>query len=258
MGLQEFATWLQATRFSLAIQTTEWMVPLLQSVHIVMIGVVFVLAMASALRYYLVTTLGERIVSDLREEVFSHLTRLSPSFFDRSQTGEMMSRLTADTTQIKAAVGASVSVALRNLVLFLGAEVRYWLYDGRIFGNAFTLKEVAIDSVLYGGLALSYAQRARASAQLLVLLGSDEPAEVVDDPTRARGADDLGHHVGVHVEVAVAVEHATLDGKRARRARVAHVAASFRPRTRAALSWRNFGHTWSRNGTLGISEKMRS
>lgn len=87
----------------------------------VMIGVVFLLAIASACRYYLVTTLGERIVSDLREEVFGHLTRLSPSFFDRSQTGEMMSRLTADTTQIKAAVGASVSVALRNLVLFLGA-----------------------------------------------------------------------------------------------------------------------------------------
>ncbi len=87
----------------------------------VMIGVVFVLAVASALRYYLVTTLGERIVSDLREEVFSHLTRLSPAFFDRSQTGEMMSRLTADTTQIKAAVGASVSVALRNFFLFVGA-----------------------------------------------------------------------------------------------------------------------------------------
>ena len=87
----------------------------------VMIGVVFVLAMASAFRFYLVTTLGERIVSDLREQVFGHLTRLSPAFFDRGQTGEMMSRLTADTTQIKAAVGASVSVALRNLVLFLGA-----------------------------------------------------------------------------------------------------------------------------------------
>ncbi len=87
----------------------------------VMIGVVFVLAMASAFRFYLVTTLGERIVSDLREQTFAHLTTLSPAFFDRGQTGEMMSRLTADTTQIKAAVGASVSVALRNLVLFLGA-----------------------------------------------------------------------------------------------------------------------------------------
>ncbi len=94
---------------------------LIDNYFAVMIGVVFVLAMASALRYYLVTTLGERIVADLREEVFAHLTRLSPSFFDRAQTGEMMSRLTADTTQIKAAVGASVSVALRNFVLFVGA-----------------------------------------------------------------------------------------------------------------------------------------
>jgi ATP-binding cassette subfamily B protein len=94
---------------------------LIDSYFTVMIGVVFVLSMASALRYYLVTTLGERIVSDLREQVFRHLTALSPAFFDRSQTGEMMSRLTADTTQIKAAVGASISVALRNLVLFLGA-----------------------------------------------------------------------------------------------------------------------------------------
>ena len=95
---------------------------LIDSYFAVMIGVVFVLSLASAFRFYLVTTLGERIVSDLRSEVFGHLTRLSPSFFDRSQTGEMMSRLTADTTQIKAAVGASVSVALRNLVLFLGAS----------------------------------------------------------------------------------------------------------------------------------------
>ena len=94
---------------------------LIDNYFTVMIGVVLVLALASGLRYYLVTTLGERIVSDLREEVFAHLTRLSPSFFDRSQTGEMMSRLTADTTQIKAAVGASVSVALRNLLLFIGA-----------------------------------------------------------------------------------------------------------------------------------------
>jgi len=94
---------------------------LIDNYFAVMIGVVFVLAMASALRFYLVTTLGERIVSDLRSHVFSHLTTLSPSFFDRSQTGEVMSRLTADTTQIKAAVGASISIVLRNLFLFLGA-----------------------------------------------------------------------------------------------------------------------------------------
>jgi ATP-binding cassette subfamily B protein len=94
---------------------------LIDSYFAVMAGVAAVLALASAMRFYLVTTLGERIVADIRSEVFGHIIALSASFFDRAQSGELMSRLTADTTQIKAAVGASVSVALRNLVLFLGA-----------------------------------------------------------------------------------------------------------------------------------------
>ncbi|MGA2894903.1 MAG: ABC transporter transmembrane domain-containing protein [Xanthobacteraceae bacterium] len=95
---------------------------LINSYFLVMIGVAAVLAFASAARYYLVTTLGERIVADLRGDVFAHLTSLSADFFDEAKTGEMISRLTADTTQIKASVGSSVSVALRNLVLFLGAS----------------------------------------------------------------------------------------------------------------------------------------
>src|SRR5260370_1422520 len=78
----------------------------------VMIGVVAILAGASAARYYLVTTLGERVVADLRDAVFERVTSLSASFFDTAKTGELVSRLTADTTQIKSAVGASVSVAL--------------------------------------------------------------------------------------------------------------------------------------------------
>jgi len=82
-----------------------------------------VLAVASALRYYFVITIGERIVADLRRDVFSHVTRLSPSFFDVNQSGEIVSRLTADTTQIKSAVGATASVALRNLILCIGAMV---------------------------------------------------------------------------------------------------------------------------------------
>ncbi len=98
-------------------------VALIDSYFGVMIAVVAVLAISSALRYYLVTTLGERIVADLRRDVFAHLTRLSSAFFDTAKTGEMLSRLTADTTQIKSAVGASVSIALRNLVLFVGGAV---------------------------------------------------------------------------------------------------------------------------------------
>src|SRR6201994_4815550 len=87
----------------------------------VMIAVVAVLALASASRYYLVMTLGERIVADLRRDVFGHLMSLSPAFFDSARSGELVSRLTADTTQIKSAAGASASIALRNLLLFFGA-----------------------------------------------------------------------------------------------------------------------------------------
>jgi ATP-binding cassette subfamily B protein len=89
----------------------------------VMMAVAVILALSSAARYYLVTTLGERVVADLRDDVFAHLTRLSAAFFDQAKTGELVSRLTADTTQMKAAVGASVSIALRNVVLFTGASV---------------------------------------------------------------------------------------------------------------------------------------
>ncbi len=80
-----------------------------------------VLAVASAGRYYFVITLGERVVADLRKDVFSRVTRLSPGFYDKALTGEIVSRLTADTTQIKSVVGATASLALRNAILFIGA-----------------------------------------------------------------------------------------------------------------------------------------
>ena len=86
-----------------------------------MVLVGLVLAISSAARFYLVTWLGERIVADLRSDVFAHLTSLSPAFYEKTHSGEVMSRLTADTTQIKSTIGSGASVALRNLVLFFGA-----------------------------------------------------------------------------------------------------------------------------------------
>jgi ATP-binding cassette, subfamily B, bacterial len=79
------------------------------------------LALASAMRYYHVISLGERLVSDVRRDVFTRVTALSPEFFDVNQSGEIVSRLSADTTQIKSAVGATASLALRNTILCLGA-----------------------------------------------------------------------------------------------------------------------------------------
>ncbi|HKA45512.1 MAG TPA: ABC transporter transmembrane domain-containing protein [Burkholderiales bacterium] len=89
----------------------------------VMILVAVILAAASATRFYLVTTIGERVVADVRAAVFEHVTSLSAAFFDAALTGELISRLAADTTQIKSAVGVSVSTALRNMVLFLGSAI---------------------------------------------------------------------------------------------------------------------------------------
>ena len=100
----------------------------------VMIAVVAVLAIASASRYYLVMTIGERIVADVRRDVFSHLMSLSPAFFDSSRSGELISRLTADTTQIKSAAGASVSIALRNFMLFVGATTMMVITSPRLSG----------------------------------------------------------------------------------------------------------------------------
>jgi ATP-binding cassette, subfamily B, bacterial len=153
-------------------------VELINSYFAVMIAVAGVLAFASAMRFYLVTTLGERIVADLRSEVFAHLTSLSSAFFDETKTGEIVSRLTADTTQIKAAVGSSVSVALRNLVLFLGATAMMVVTSPRL--SAFVLLAIPVIVLpLYGfGRAVRRRSRlaqdtlAEASAYVSELLGA--------------------------------------------------------------------------------------
>ncbi len=83
------------------------------------IGVV--LAISSSTRFYAVNWLGERVVANLRRDVFAHLARLSPAFYAVNRSGEVMSRLTADTTQIKSAAGSTASQALRNLVMLFGS-----------------------------------------------------------------------------------------------------------------------------------------
>jgi ATP-binding cassette subfamily B protein len=109
-------------------------IAMINSYFSVMIAVVAVLAGASASRFYLVMTIGERIVADLRRDVFAHLISLSPAFFDSARSGELISRLTADTTQIKSAVGASVSIALRNFMLFVGATAMMVFTSPRLSG----------------------------------------------------------------------------------------------------------------------------
>jgi ATP-binding cassette, subfamily B, bacterial len=140
-------------------------VALIDSYFAVMVFVVAVLAVSSALRYYLVTTLGERIVADLRADVFAHLTQLSPAFFDTARTGEIVSRLTADTTQIKSAVGASVSIALRNLVLFFGGGAMMVVTSPRL--SLFVLAAIPVIVLPLVGFGRAVRRRGRAAQDTL-------------------------------------------------------------------------------------------
>jgi ATP-binding cassette, subfamily B, bacterial len=86
-----------------------------------LIAVAGFIGLASATRFYLVSWIGERITADVRARVFGHVLSLSPSFFEKTRTGEVLSRLTADTTLVQTVVGSSASFALRNLVLAIGS-----------------------------------------------------------------------------------------------------------------------------------------
>ena len=85
-----------------------------------LLGVILLLAAATYSRFFLVTWLGERVVADIRRAVFSHVLELSPGFFETTRTGEVLSRITTDTTLLQAVIGSSVSMALRNTLLLIG------------------------------------------------------------------------------------------------------------------------------------------
>jgi ATP-binding cassette subfamily B protein len=90
---------------------------------LVLFGVAVLLAGGTAARFYLVSWIGERVVADMRRAVFDHIIGLSPGFFEVTRTGEVISRLTTDTTLIQQVVSSSVSVALRNSVLMVGGVI---------------------------------------------------------------------------------------------------------------------------------------
>ncbi len=116
-----------------------------------MMAVVLALAVASSARFYLVTWLGERVVVDLRTAVFAHLTLLSQSFYEITRTGEVLSRLTADTTQIKSAFGVSASIALRNLFLLVGAVAMMVLTSVELSGLVLmAIPAIVLPLVLFG------------------------------------------------------------------------------------------------------------
>jgi ATP-binding cassette subfamily B protein len=127
-----------------------------------MLAVVAALAISSAARFYYVVWLGERVVADIRDAVFSHLLALSPSFYEKSRTGEVVSRLTADTTQVKAAFSTTASIALRNAVMFLGAAIMMVVTSPRLSGLVLlALPFIVLPLVLFGRRVRALSRKAQ-------------------------------------------------------------------------------------------------
>ncbi|XUY26258.1 ABC transporter transmembrane domain-containing protein [Agrobacterium sp. rho-8.1] len=130
---------------------------MINSYFAVLLAIAVVLALASAMRYYYVMSIGERIVADLRRDVFTHLTSLSQAFFDVNHSGELASRLTADTVQIRSAFGSSASQALRNILLCLGGVVMMVYTSPSLSGLAL----LAIPLIVFPLIAFGRSVRSR-------------------------------------------------------------------------------------------------
>jgi ATP-binding cassette subfamily B protein len=127
-----------------------------------LIAVGGVLALASAARFFCVSWLGERVVADLRADVFRHLTTLSPAFYERTHSGEIMSRLNADTTQIKSAVSSSVSQVLRNTVTLIGAVTLMVITSPKLsILVVVAIPLIVLPLVLYGRTVRRYSRMAQ-------------------------------------------------------------------------------------------------
>ncbi len=127
-----------------------------------MLLVVVLLALGSAIRFYFVMWIGERVVADIRDALFSHLLKLSPGFFETQRSGEVVSRLTADTTQIKAAFSSTASIALRNVVMLIGTIVMMVLTSPKLAGlSLLALPLIVLPLVIYGRKVRSLSRRAQ-------------------------------------------------------------------------------------------------
>ena len=114
-------------------------------------GVAVILGIATASRFYMVSWLGERVTADIRNAVYSHVVTQSPEFFETTQTGEVLSRLTTDTTLIQAVVGTSISMALRNILLFIGGLVMLFITSPKLSSIIIVLLTAVVLPIVFFG-----------------------------------------------------------------------------------------------------------
>ncbi|MEP1353334.1 MAG: ABC transporter transmembrane domain-containing protein [Tateyamaria sp.] len=123
------------------------------------IGIAGLLAVGTGVRYALVTRLGERVVADIRKAVFDRVIGMSPSFYENVMTGEVVSRITTDTTLILSVIGSSVSIALRNLLIFIGGLALMLLTSAKLTGLVLLIVPAVVVPILVLGRKLRVLSR---------------------------------------------------------------------------------------------------
>jgi ATP-binding cassette subfamily B protein len=123
------------------------------------IGIAALLAVGTGLRYALVTRLGERVVADIRKAVFDRVIGMSPSFYENVMTGEVLSRITTDTTLILSVLSSSVSIALRNFLIFIGGLVLMMLTSAKLTALVLLIVPLVIVPILVLGRRLRVISR---------------------------------------------------------------------------------------------------
>ena len=131
----------------------------IDQVFLLLFVVAVVLALATAARFFFVTLLGERVVADLRERLYAHLIGLDAGFHDRTRSGELVSRLTADTELLRSVVGSSMSVALRSTITVIGCVVMMFVTSPRLAMYALVGIPLAVLPIVIGGRALGRISR---------------------------------------------------------------------------------------------------
>ncbi len=174
----------------------------LDAALVILLGVIVMMAAATFFRSYLVAWVGERVVADLRRDVFAHILKLSPSFFEVTKTGEILSRLTTDTTLIQTVVGSTVSMALRNLLLFVGAAAMLLVTSPRLTGLVVLVIPLVLLPILLLGRRVRRLSRA---AQDRV---ADVGAHVEESISAVRTVQAFGHESLDIVDFSMRVEDA--------------------------------------------------
>lgn len=160
---------------------------ILDQALLVLLVAVVTMAAATYGRYYLVSWLGERVVADLRRAVYDHVLRLDVTFFETTRTGEILSRLISDTTLLQVVIGSSVSVALRNLLLFLGGTGMLLVTSPKLTGMVFLGVPVVVAPILV------FARRVRVLARISQDKLADIGAQVDESLNAIRTVQAFGH-----------------------------------------------------------------